>query len=296
MDTPSLANVEWSPAVNRHFEVMRLETFNQRGLPNDHDPWQPHRLHFHALILFTQGQGHHGIDFIDYPVKAGSLIHVRASQIHYFGHTQALEALLVLFLPAALPNNLLGLSTSISSPLAWSTIQYIWPPVTSLQPRHTQILKQHIELLETYQTTDSDQPWQAAAQYLLWSVIALASQMAVESSNFHQSKPIDPRFLEFVELLEEAFESCRNVKRYAEQIGYSTKTLHRICIATVGKSPKAMINERVVIEAQRRLLFGTTTVNEVGQSLGFEETTNFVKFFRRLVGQSPDEFRISLKS
>ena len=57
-----------------------------------------------------------------------------------------------------------------------------------------------------------------------------------------------------------------------------------------------MINERVVIEAQRRLLFGKTTVNEVGQSLGFEETTNFVKFFRRLVGQSPDEFRMALKS
>ncbi|MEO0826728.1 MAG: AraC family transcriptional regulator [Cyanobacteria bacterium J06635_15] len=296
MDTPSLANVKWSPAVNRHFEVMRLETFNQRELPNDHNPWQPHRLHFHALILFTQGQGSHGIDFINYPVKAGTLIHVCASQIHHFGHTQALEALLVLFLPAALPTNLLGLSTSISSPLSWSTIQYIWPPVTALQPSHTQILKQHIELLEAYQTTDSDQSWQASAQYLLWSVIALASQVAVAASNLHQSKPIEPRFLEFVELLEQSFESCRNVKWYAEQIGYSTKTLHRICIATIGKSPKAMINERVVIEAQRRLFFGKTTVNEVGQSLGFEETTNFVKFFRRLVGQSPDEFRMLLKS
>ncbi|MEO1520717.1 MAG: AraC family transcriptional regulator [Cyanobacteria bacterium J06633_2] len=296
MDTLSLANVKWSPAVNCHFEVMRLETFNQRELPNDHDPWQPHRLHFHALILFTQGQGSHGIDCIDYPVKAGTLIHVCASQIHHFGHTQELAAFIVLFLPAALPTNLLGLSTSISSPLSWSTIQYVWPSVTSLQLSHTQILKQHIELLETYQTTDSGQSCQAAAQYLLWSVIAFASQVAVESKNHHQSKLIDPRFLEFVELLEQSFESCRNVKWYAERIGYSPKTLHRTCIATVGKSPKAMINERVMIEAQRRLLFGKTTVNEVGQSLGFEETTNFVKFFRRLAGQSPDEFRMSLQS
>lgn len=294
MDALPFADVKWSPAVNSRFEVVRLQDFYQRGLPDDHDPWQAHRLNFHVLILFTQGQGTHGVDFIDYPVEAGTLIHVCANQIHHFGHVQELEAFMVVFLPAALPTNLLGLSTSISSPLSWSTIQYIWPSVTSLEPAQAQILQQHIELLETYQTTDDRQ--QSAAQYLLWSVIAFASQVAVVSEKHHLSKPIDPRFLEFVELLEQSFESCRNVQWYAEQLNCSAKTLYRICMTTVGKSPKAITNERVVVEAQRRLIFGKTTVKEVGGSLGFEETTNFVKFFRNLIGQSPDEFRMSAKS
>ncbi len=292
MDTLSLANVKWSSAVNSHFEVVRLErleTLNQRGLPDDHDPWQPHRLHFHALILFTQGQGTHGIDFSDYSVKAGTLIHICANQIHHFGHSQGLEAFMVVFLPAALPTNLLGLSTSISSPVSWSTIQYIWPSVTSLKLRQAHLLQQHIELLETYQTTASGQ--QPAAQYLLWSIISFASQAAVEAEKHHSGKTIDPRFLEFVELLEQSFESCRNVKWYAAQMNCSARTLYRICMAAVGKSPKAITNERVVVEAQRRLLFGNKTVKEVGYSLGFEETTNFIKFFRHLVGQNPDEFR-----
>ncbi|NEQ53744.1 MAG: AraC family transcriptional regulator [Leptolyngbya sp. SIO3F4] len=289
MDMLSLANVKWSPAVNGRFEVMRLDDLNRREPPDDHDPSKPHRLHFHALILFTQGQGTHGVDFVDYSVKAGTLIHICANQIHHFGHTQGLDAFMVVFLPAALPTNLLGLSTSISSPLSWSTIQYIWPSVTSLEPNHAQMLQQHIELLETYQTTDFGQ--QPAAQYLLWSIISFASQVAVESGKYPQDKPIDPRFLEFVELLEQSFESCRNVKWYAEQMNCSAKTLYRICMVTIGKSPKVITNERVAVEAQRRLLFGKTTVQEVGHSLGFEETTNFVKFFRRLVGQNPDNFR-----
>lgn len=289
MDTLSLANVKWSPAVNSRFEVVRLGDLHQRELPDDHDPWQPHRLHFHALILFTQGQGTHGVDLIEYSVKAGTLVHICANQIHHFGHTQKLEAFMVVFLPAALPTNLLGLSTSISSPLSWSTIQYIWPSVTSLKPNQAEILQQHIALLETYQTTDSIQ--QAAAQYLLWSVIAFASQAAVESVKHYQDTTIDPRFLEFVELLEQSFESCRNVKWYAQQLNCSARTLYRVCVAAAGKSPKAIANERVVVEAQRRLLFSKTTVKEVGYSLGFEETTNFVKFFRNLVGQNPDDFR-----
>ena len=75
----------------------------------------------------------------------------------------------------------------------------------------------------------------------------------------------------------------------------SAKTLYRMCLTTVGKSPKAIADERVAVEAQRRLLFNKTTVKEVGYSLGFEETTNFIKFFRRLVGQTPDEFRMASK-
>lgn len=291
MDTPFLADVQWSPTVNSRFEVVRLETLNRRGMPDDHNPWQPHRLHFHALILFTQGQGTHGVDFIEYPVKKGTLVHVCANQINHFGHTQDLDAFMVVFLPAALPTNLLGLSTS--RPLSWSTIQYVWPSVTSLAPDQAQNLQQHIALLETYQTTESRQ--QAAAQYLLWSVIALASQVAVATGQQHQGS-IEPRFLEFVELLEQSYESCRNVKWYAKQMNCSAKTLYRICMTAVGKSPKTITDERVAVEAQRRLIFGETTVREVGYSLGFEEPTNFVKFFRRLVGHNPDEFRSSSKS
>lgn len=291
MDASSLANVQWSPGVNSRFEVVRLETLNRRKLPSDHDPWQAHRLHFHALILFTQGQGTHGVDFTEYSVKAGTLIHICANQIHHFGHTQELEAFLVIFLPAALPPNLLGLSTS--SPLSWSTVQYVWPSVTSLQPGQAQTLQQHIELLETYKKTDAWQ--QPAAQYLLWSIISLASQAAIRSKKNYSDQAIDSRFLEFVGLLEQSFESCRSVKWYAQQMNCSAKTLYRICLEAVGESPKTIADKRVVIEAQRRLLFNQTTVKTVGNSLGFEETTNFIKFFRRLVGQTPDDFRMASK-
>ena len=289
MVTLSLNNVAWSPEVSSHFEVLRLKDLLNREQPEDHDPLQPHRLTFHALILFTEGQGKHGIDFIEYPVKAGSLVHICANQIHHFGQSNSLDALMVVFRPAVLPTNLLGLSTSISSPLSWSTIQYVWPSVVSLEFDTIQLLKHHIELLDQHQK--SGVTMRPAAQYLLWSTISLASQAAVESERPTSGQPIDPRFLEFVELLEESFEFCRNVTWYAKQMNCSAKTLGRICMAAVGKSPKVIADERVVIEAQRSLLFGNATVKAVGASLGFEETTNFIKFFKRLVGKNPDQFR-----
>lgn len=289
MGSLSTTNVKWSPIIRSRFEVIRLKNLLKRELPKDHNPWQPHRLNFHALILFTQGNGTHGVDYVEYTVKAGTLIHVCANQVHHFGRTQGLDALMVVFVPAALPTNLLGLSTNISEHLSWSTIQYIWPSVTSLKRGQTQILQKHIELLETHLKFDPN--IRPATQYLLWSIVSLASQMAVESNNYHWHKIIDSKFLEFVELLEESFESCRNAKWYAKQMNCSAKTLYRICMTSVGKSAKAIANERVIIEAQRRLLAEKATVREVGASLGFEETTNFVKFFRRFTDKNPSEFR-----
>lgn len=293
MDNLSLIDVKWSPTVCSRFEVMRLKNLREREPPKDHSPWQPHRLNFHALILFTQGQGTHGVDFSEYSVEAGVLIHVCADQIHHFGHGNDLDAFMVVFLPAALPTNLLGLSASVFGPLSWSAIQYIWPSVTTLKPKQFRLLKQHIELLEIHQKGSSSE--QPATQYLLWAIISLASQMAVESKKYNLGRSINPKFLEFIELLEQSFEVCRNVEWYAREMNCSTKTLYRICMTTVGKSAKVITNERVVIEAQRRLLVGKTTVKEVGYSLGFKETTNFVKFFRRFVGQTPDEFRAQAK-
>ncbi|MEO8804931.1 MAG: helix-turn-helix domain-containing protein [Burkholderiaceae bacterium] len=45
------------------------------------------------------------------------------------------------------------------------------------------------------------------------------------------------------------------------------------------------------LEAQRLLVHSTSTSVAIGELLGFSEPTNFVKFFRRRVGTTPEAFR-----
>ncbi|MEL7362149.1 MAG: helix-turn-helix domain-containing protein, partial [Bacteroidota bacterium] len=50
---------------------------------------------------------------------------------------------------------------------------------------------------------------------------------------------------------------------------------------------------RVGLEARRLLATTSDTVEAIGFRLGFSEATNFVKFFKRVVGITPEAFRLT---
>lgn len=56
-------------------------------------------------------------------------------------------------------------------------------------------------------------------------------------------------------------------------------------------SAKAFIDRRTALEAQRLLVHTGATTTAIGEALGFSEPTNFLKFFKRVVGMTPDAFR-----
>ncbi len=56
-------------------------------------------------------------------------------------------------------------------------------------------------------------------------------------------------------------------------------------------SAKALLVGRIVLEAKRLLAHSAAPVAAIAADLGFEEATNFVKFFRRETGLTPGLFR-----
>lgn len=72
----------------------------------------------------------------------------------------------------------------------------------------------------------------------------------------------------------------------------TTKTLSRACHQVRGLSPKKLIDGNLALEAKRNLVMGDHTVEEIALGLGFSEATNFVKFFKRITGRTPEVFRL----
>ena len=55
-----------------------------------------------------------------------------------------------------------------------------------------------------------------------------------------------------------------------------------------------VINERILLEAKRLLIYSDKTADEIAKILGYKEAGHFSKFFKRNEGISPKEFK-SLK-
>jgi AraC-like DNA-binding protein len=91
--------------------------------------------------------------------------------------------------------------------------------------------------------------------------------------------------------VEEHFQKRHAVAGYAKLLGCSEKSLGRAVQTIAAITAKEFLSQRIALEAKRLLVHTSLPVSVIGDRLGFDEPTNFVKFFRREVQKSPGEFR-----
>ena len=92
-------------------------------------------------------------------------------------------------------------------------------------------------------------------------------------------------------LVEKHFKEKHQVAQYAELLFKSPKTLSNLFKKTNDTSPLKIINERIVLEAKRLLLFSTMNADEIGYELGYKEASHFSKFFKSNTGYPPAQFK-----
>jgi len=78
---------------------------------------------------------------------------------------------------------------------------------------------------------------------------------------------------------------------YAEKLCVSIQHLNRISKATTEKTAHELIDEMMLIEAKILLKHSKLSVNEIANKLKFNDSSYFVRFFRKMTGQTPSSYR-----
>lgn len=87
---------------------------------------------------------------------------------------------------------------------------------------------------------------------------------------------------------------CRtysDVHFYADQLNVSSRYLAQVTRRISGKTPKAIIDEYIVKEIERELSTTTHTVQEIANTFGFSSQAHLTKFFKKMRGVTPSEYR-----
>lgn len=90
------------------------------------------------------------------------------------------------------------------------------------------------------------------------------------------------------------FKSNKNTGFYTKLLNVSLRSLQLATSTTFSKTPKEIINDRILLEAKRMLSYEELSVKEIADDLGFAETTHFSKFFKLKSGFTPTEFKRKL--
>ena len=91
--------------------------------------------------------------------------------------------------------------------------------------------------------------------------------------------------------LEKHFTQRKQVQDYADIIGVTTSHFVETVRQTTGYTPGYFIQERLMLEAKRLLVFTALSTSEIAQRLSFKNPSQFGQWFREREELSPGEFR-----
>ena len=266
-------------------EAFTMSELRQRG---GKEVLTTHQYEFHALVLVTQGACTQVVDFEPTKCAPGSLLMLRPGQAHNYGHDPAWDGWNVLFRPEFV----LPVSGAARSLMLAVDLERL-PGHMALRGKELRTVTRAIEQMRA--DAQLEAPLDDVNALLRHQLHALLTRLCILKGRQQGQEPVmSPalqRFQRFQQLVEERFAQWHQVANYADRLGYTEKSLTRAVTASMGMTAKAFIAARVVLEAKRLLVHTDLPVATIAEQLGFDEATNFGKFFRREVGGTPAAFR-----
>lgn len=95
----------------------------------------------------------------------------------------------------------------------------------------------------------------------------------------------------FMENVERFFHCYSDVAFYSEQLNVSPRYLAQVTRRIVHRSPKAIIEERLVEEVVRELTNTRKSLKQIAAKLGFSSQAHLTRFFRKQKGMTPSKYR-----
>ncbi len=273
------------------FEIIDLSDLYDRSEQLNFNAAMPHRVDFHNLIVITGGKGEHYIDFYHYPVQAGSVIFVNTNQVHAFSFESRLQGKLLLFTKDFLDL----LRVNIRVPVLSSSYSIISKyPVMNICAD----LSESVEsLLKEMTKLSGHQPYDGQVLQLLFATLML--KLHSKGSNDHYellSGARRKKFNQFLTLIEENFTTTKDSADYASMLGMTYKSLNQLCKIAALDTPKKIIDSYIVLEAKRRLAIENIQVTQLSFELGFDEVSNFVKYFKKHTQFTPAQFKNNVQA
>lgn len=247
----------------------------------------PHRTNFYHILWFQHCSPTHLVDFVPIPVKPNSVLFLNKDIVQLFDNTEAIDGKVILFTDdffCQSADDLKFLRSTILFNDLFSVSQIELNSGNTLTEIFALMEREWQQAKDSYQTE--------ILQNYLHNFLLLAERERRKQNFIEIKKGADLDYVLLLkDLLENQFKTNRQVSQYASQISITEKRLNQATTKVMGKSPKEMIDERVLLEAKRLLAHTTESIKEIGFSLGFDEPTNFIKYFRKHQKVTPVEFR-----
>lgn len=123
---------------------------------------------------------------------------------------------------------------------------------------------------------------------LLFKCKSLQEVIGITNNNPSKKQELVFQFQNFVT---NCFIKHKQVGEYAKELNVTANTLNQTVKEVLGKTAKELISEKIIQESKKQLKYTTDDISEIAYSIGFEEPTHFIRFFKKHTSMTPKEYR-----
>lgn len=241
-----------------------------------------HTDDYYFIGFIEEGQCRLNIDFKEYTFEKDSLVIIRPGQVHRIIDAYSLSAIFL----------------TIDSVLVNKEEKRILERYGCQEIRLSDIsdLKQLLSILARRLNCTEKPSSKSIVQRLTTVIIGMIVKDAVDTTetqselqgNISRYKEIAWNFRE---LLESNIRTNRAPSFYAERLNITVAYLNEAINAVWGTSVSKNIQDEIILQAKRQLVYTTDRVKEIAHSLGFDDYSYFTRLFTKVAGVSPMLFR-----
>jgi AraC-like DNA-binding protein len=268
------------------FEIYNLKEYRKKS---GNKAVRPHSHSYYQIIWFFNAKGTHTVDFKIYDIKENTILFITKDQIHAFDDNYDCEGWLIHF------NESFFMHTDVDVFLKYNIFTTQENPCYALETDTLFKGKKYIDLIIAELKNRKDFGFEDSVRFLLKCFLINLERVHQKraTKNVNPNDAYTLHLYQFKELIELNYKKGLTIKEYADLMNISSKTLNTITKKVLQKSPSKFIAERIILEAKRLLKFTSLQISEIAFSLGFEDPSYFIKYFKRHVKLAPLEFRKS---
>lgn len=251
-----------------------------------------HKHSFYHLVFFTKGGGSQTIDFQKVPIKPNQIYFMIPGQVHNWVFKGEVDGYIINFSVPFFQSFLLKTNYLEDFPFFTGIINDAVIDITAgQQEKVIALFEELICEVEEPKPLEMDM----VRSIMLQLFISIA-RLGLNTANNTAPSYNYTLLRNFQKLIEKNYTTIKLPKEYAELLYITPNHLNALCNDVLGISAGEVIRNRIALEAKRLLINNDLTVLEIANQLNFGDNSYFTKFFKKQVGQTPEEFRRTTNS
>ncbi len=133
----------------------------------------------------------------------------------------------------------------------------------------------------------------------LFRIIVVRLHRIFQKTQSHEMSKRAPRHAlvaRFETLVDRDYLQDRSVSDYAAELSITSTYLTRCVKAATGKTAGEIIDDRLLLEARRLIVFTDLPISEISYRLNFSTPSYFTRFFTHRAGEKPSIFRNRMRA